>query len=68
MQFNAQKKDYEKITAPLEFPKELFMDRYSIENRVETTKRRSIVGEWRKQLREVEQRIAGVMNYKVWVS
>jgi hypothetical protein len=64
VQFNAQKKDYEKITAPLEFPKELFMDRYSIQNRSETTKRRDIVNQWRKQLKEVEQRIAGSMNYK----
>ncbi len=65
VQFNAQKKDYEKITAPLDFPKELFMDRYSIQNRAETTKRREIVNQWRKQLKEVEQRIAGSMNYKV---
>jgi hypothetical protein len=67
VQFNAQKKDYEKITAPLEFPKELFMDRYSIQNRSETTKRRDIVNQWRKQLKEVEQRIAGSMNYKVLI-
>jgi hypothetical protein len=46
------------------FDKEIFLDRYMVENRDETTKRRQVVSTWKAELLQLQTELRSYTNYK----
>jgi len=64
VQFDAQTKSYIKRETPVTFEKEIFIDRYLLENCEFTTERRNIVSLWKKELSQKENLLKSYTNYK----
>lgn len=65
VKFDASSGTYKKLNTPLRFDKEVFMDRYFLEHREQTTQTRRIVAEWRAELAVRDKQIKSITNYKV---
>eukprot|EP00026_Physarum_polycephalum_P001894 Phypoly_transcript_01897.p1 GENE.Phypoly_transcript_01897~~Phypoly_transcript_01897.p1 ORF type:complete len:1017 (+),score=204.66 Phypoly_transcript_01897:308-3052(+) len=62
--FDPEKKTFLKSLAPLNFDKEIFMDRYLVENKGETTRIRGIVNSWREELARHEDELRKFTHYE----
>jgi len=64
VQYDREKKTNVKRETAITVDKEIFVDRYLIENKDETTKRRVVVSEWRKQLHDLEVELRSFTHFK----
>eukprot|EP01113_Clastostelium_recurvatum_P034055 TRINITY_DN4575_c0_g1_i2.p1 TRINITY_DN4575_c0_g1~~TRINITY_DN4575_c0_g1_i2.p1 ORF type:complete len:1155 (+),score=301.78 TRINITY_DN4575_c0_g1_i2:51-3515(+) len=63
-EFSAASKSSTKTDAPLEFQKQIYMDRYFLENRDETTRIRDVVRNWRSELQGVRSSLQSYTSFK----
>lgn len=64
VQYDREKKSNVKRETPITIEREIYMDRYLIENKEETTKRRLVVAEWRAKLAALEAELRSYTHYK----
>lgn len=64
MQFDNATKSFVKRESPVTFPKDLYIDRYMVEHKEETTKRRVIVHQWKEELAAVEKELRTFTHFK----
>lgn len=57
VQFDIERRAFIKRESPVTFEKEIYLDRYLLNNKEETTKRRAIVSKWREELLILESEL-----------
>ncbi len=68
VKFDVASGSYRKLNTPLRFDPEVFMDRYFLEQREQTTQVRRVVTQWRSDLNVLDKNIKAITNYKVRTS
>lgn len=64
VKFDVASGSYRKLNTPLRFDPEVFMDRYFLEQREQTTQVRRVVTQWRSDLNVLDKNIKAITNYK----